>query len=146
METVDDNPIAVFGSASSLKVPAALRVYEDAVEVTQFGLGGQNTRSMRYDQIAQVIVRKSMFRATLVIESSGGHTMLVESMTKQDAEDACALIRERAEYAVSSSTGSASGSASDVPAQIRELAQLMEEGIITKEEFDTKKKDLLDRL
>jgi len=131
MRTVDEEPIAVFKSALTLNVPTALRVYQDAVEVTQIGIGARNTQRIRYHQLAQVIVRKSLFRATLVIESSGGHTMLVESMSKQDAESARDLIRERAELALSSSMGASSVQASDIPSQIRELARLREEGIIT---------------
>ena len=129
-----------------MKVPAVVRVYEDTVEVTQLGIGGRNTHRMRYHQIAQVTVRQSLFRSTLVIESSGGDTMLVESMTRKDAESARALIRERADLTMSSAAGAASAPASDIAAQIRELARLREEGIITEAEFETKKKDLLDRL
>lgn len=146
IRTVDEEPIAVFKSALTLKVPAALRVYQDAVEVTQIGIGGRNTQRIRYHQLAQVIVRKSLLRATLVIESSRGHSMLVESMSKQDAESARDIIRERAELAISSSTGASSAPPLDIPAQIRELARLREERIITEGEFNTKKKDLLDRL
>jgi hypothetical protein len=144
---MDETPIAIFrSSAASLNVPTAVRVYEDAVEVTQLGIGARNTHRMRYDQIAQVAVRQRG-RATLIIESSGGHTMKVESMTRKDAENARALIRERADLARSSSAGAASAPpVSDIPAQIREVARLREEGIITEAEFETKKKDLLDRL
>ena len=145
--TVDESPIAVFRTrAASLNAPTAVRVYEDSVEVTQLGIGARNTHRMRYHQIAQVTVRHR-FRSTLVIESSGGATMLVEGMARKDAESARALIRARADLARSSSSaGAASAPASDIPAQIRELARLREEGIISEAEFETKKKDLLDRL
>jgi hypothetical protein len=146
--TVDESPIAIFRSAIyPLKVPAAVRVYEDAVEVTQLGLGGRNTQRMLYQHIAQVTVRQSLYRTTLMIEGSRGDTMLVENMTRKDAESARDLIRERTDLARSSSSvGAASAPVSDIPAQIRELARLREEGIITEAEFETKKKDLLDRL
>jgi len=34
----------------------------------------------------------------------------------------------------------------DVPSQIRRLAELRDQGILTEEEFDSKKHDLLDRM
>ena len=42
--------------------------------------------------------------------------------------------------------GKAPPSSSDIPDLIVELAELRQKGIITEEEFQAKKKDLLDRL
>jgi Short C-terminal domain len=80
----------------------------------------------------------------LIAEWAKADLGAVES--REDAESARALNQERADLAMSSSAGAVSAPVSDIPAQIRELARLRAEGIITEAEFETKKKDLLDRL
>ena len=142
----------IFSSSRLMKLffPHVLLVHEDEVEVIQPGLFKENKQRTRYEQIAQVVVRQGLFFATLVIESTGGHTMLVESMWKQPAEEARSVIQERMHIASAARTfPSASESMpiqESIPLQIRALAELKDAGIVTEAEFEAKKKDLLDRM
>ena len=55
--------------------------------------------------------------------------------------------RERAEHMVRQAQhGQAQAEAQDVTDQLRELAELHEQGVLTNEEFEAKKRDLLSRL
>jgi hypothetical protein len=82
---------------------------------------------------------------SLIIESTGGHTLDVERMDYEAAEKASDAIRQRMAL-VASSAGSPASPATDIFAQLQSLADLREADIITQAEFEAKKKELLDRL
>ena len=75
--------------------PGAVRLYEQEVEVIYPGLTSERTQRIPYGQIAQILLRKGLVFATLVIESTGGHTLRVEAMPKNTAAQAQAAIQER---------------------------------------------------
>jgi Short C-terminal domain len=141
---MEEVPRAVYKTAP-LAAPAAVRIYENEIEVMRPGLTRQTTQRFRYGQIAQVAVRRGVAFATLVIESTGGHTATVSGMLRGTAEEARSVIEERMNLATSAAEASSSLTY-DVPAQIRELAKLKEAGLISETEYEAKKKNLLDRM
>ena len=144
MRAVNETPLldtksAAFGTG----VPSRILVYENEIEVRTLRPPRRSVQRVRYEQIAQVFVNRGIVYAELVIETRGGGTLSLAGMSKPNAEAARALIRERLDAA---STGAAGVSYSGAPEQIRKLAELRDAGILSAEEFETKKKDLLDRM
>ena len=82
----------------------------------------------------------------LIIESTGGHTIRIESLRKDVAEEARAAIEERMNQTRTTAAAPGSASTSSIATQIRDLSQLRDDGLITEAEFDAKKRDLLDRM
>jgi hypothetical protein len=142
---MEETPVAVFRTAS-LGPVEAVRLYEHEVEVARAGILRRSTQRVRYEQIAQVAVNRGLLSTTLTIESTGGDTMSVEGMSRITAEEARAAIQERVEIARVTARGTESTGAPPIATQIRELAELKKAGIITEEEFQTKKRDLLERM
>lgn len=125
-------------------IPTRILVYPDEVEVRTLKPPRRTVQRVRYDQIAQVsVVRKIVF-ADLVIETRGGDNLTLAGMTKANAEEARALIQGRLDMPRTSDV--ASPTPLDVPGQIRKLSELRDEGLISPEEFEAKKRELLDRL
>ena len=129
--------------------PARLKAFEDAVWVHQYN-SPVNVRQQRvlYGQIAQVWTQRKMLFSTLVIETRGGDTLRVAALSHGAAKTAAEFIEQRLRYGGSSSPleEGQPRPASTLAQQLRDLAELRDAGLITPEEFETKKRDLLDRM
>ena len=141
---MEEKPIAVFGTGL-LGPPVVARLYQDEIAVVHGGRIRTEQR-IRYEQIAQVVVRRGLQRSSLIIERTGGHTLRVDGLGHITAEQAREGIQTRVQDARRGGTSASSASAPSIAAQIRELAELKEAGLITEEEFQTKKRNLLDRM
>lgn len=130
-------------SATDLR-PKRLLVFEDRVEMRDPGLFKTQTQEMRFDQIAQVSVKKRWVFADLVIESRGGGVIHIANLSRGDAARVRELIGGRLRGPVV--TEEAREPAPDIPEQIKKLAELKEQDILTIEEFEAKKRELLDRM
>lgn len=75
--------------------PARISVYESGVELVRSDPLRKESQFMRYDQIAQVAVRRGLLFSTLVIESRGGGAIVVESLPKHETDRAARLIDQR---------------------------------------------------
>jgi hypothetical protein len=109
------------------------------------GLLGSNVQNIRYDQIAQIAIKRGGL-STLIIESRGGHTLTVKRVIYSTAEEARAMIQERMDRALDTAPEGVASSPQSLPAQIRELAELKEAGIISEAKFESKKTELLNRM
>ena len=146
---VDSNatPLATFTSIQTWP-KISICLYENEVEVHSPGILGMGsaTERLRYEQIAKVSVNRKITYSLLSIESTGGHTIGKDvRLDHEDAREAHERIRQRLEL-MNSSPSATSPNMIDIPAQIKALAELKEANIITQAEFETKKKELLDRL
>src|SRR5919202_6125 len=145
---MEEKPIAVFGTGL-LGPPVVARLYQDEIAVVHGGRIRTEQR-IRYEQIAQVVVRRGLQRSSLIIERTGGHTLRVDGLGHITAEQAREGIQIRVQDArrggTRGGTSASSASAPSIAAPIRELAELKEAGLITEEEFQTKKRNLLDRM
>ena len=73
-----------------------LAVYDAFVEVYKFyDPMDRRTQRMRYDQVAQVSIRRRFPFSAVVIESRGGDFMIGEGLSRNDAEAARGLIEQR---------------------------------------------------
>jgi len=76
--------------------PTRLKVFEDGVEVTQARDPVRtNYQRIRYEQIAQVMLRRGFFFSDLVIETRGGGTLTAVGLPKREAREARELIEQR---------------------------------------------------
>lgn len=105
-----------------------------------------------YDRITSVTSSRGALLGKIVIHT-GGAARVIEQVVKGEAESVAAVIRERVEAAIRSyqyppASHIAAPSESkplSVAAELRELAELRDQGILTPEEFDAQKARLLGR-
>jgi hypothetical protein len=124
---------------------SALYIFEHEIEVRTLGFFTSNRQNIRYDQIAQIMIKRGPV-CTLIIESRGGQTLTVKLVNRSPAEKAYAMIQERMNRALDTASEGVTSSAQSLAAQIRELAELKEAGIISEAEFESKKTELLNRM
>jgi hypothetical protein len=148
MESMSRDPIMTlqeaFRPGQGVRKMMKLRVFEDRVECTQPGLVGHGaTTSVRYEQIAQVVVERGLRWSRLAVETTGGGGFQIAGLAKDDAEAAKSFINERLHLARSHSV-SQPVVTSSMAEQIAQLAGLRDSGALTDEEFVTAKARLLD--
>lgn len=116
------------------------------------GVVNHSFEDFPYDRITTVTSSRGMTFGKIVI-STAGAARVVEQVVKGEAEALAALIRERVEGttrtryetpAAPSATGAATTPIS-VASELRELAELRDQGILTSEEFAAQKAKLLGR-
>jgi hypothetical protein len=123
--------------------PMTLRVFEDRVECTKPRLFARgSTDTIRYEQIAQVIVHRGLAWNALAVETNGGGGFRIGGLKKHEAEQAKAAIDERVGRLRQQSGATASASPSLVE-QLAQLSALRDSGALTEDEFAAAKKRLL---
>ena len=76
--------------------PTRLKVFEDGIEVTQARDPIRaDYQRIRYEQIAQVMLRRGFFFSDLIIETRGGGTLTAVGLPKREAREARELIEQR---------------------------------------------------
>lgn len=138
--------------------PNSLTIYNDRVEeviparaLPTALLGKHDRHVIRYEQVAAVNLHTGVKWSSLSVESTGGHTAVVNGLSKRRAQEAKSLIEERL-VAVRAQqrqeTGHQAASAA-VPMstadELTKLASLRDSGVLTEEEFAAAKKQLLER-
>lgn len=152
-----DNLIFDFKSS----VGDGLKVYEDRIMITHsgvlnfFAMGIKGDKTIYYSDLTAVQFKKAGWTSGHIQfsllggrESVGGifaassdeNTITINSNENEIAEKMVAYIQEKIKEARSPKVVSTSTSAAD---EIMKLKNLLEMGIITQEEFDAKKKQLL---
>jgi len=93
----------------------------------------------------QTIFERMLGTGNLTIESAGEHGMnrFLFIRRPEKVQNEIYKAMEACEKRI---RGGVSAPADDIPAQIEKLASLRDKGIVTAEEFDRKKKELLDRM
>ena len=128
-------------------------------------LGGKVT-SFEYRNISSVEVRASILTGTFEISSGGmqgpersyysankadgawhaPNTIPISKQQQPRFQQVASFIRERARLATQSVAQPVLPTAPDIPDQLRKLAELKDQGILTEAEFNAKKTELLARL
>jgi len=97
-----------------------------------------------FDRIAQVNLIRGVFRADLeVINKGGSGNLVVKALDKSEAESAKAMIEAKIQAALRAQTAPAAQPYS-VADELRKLAGLRDDGVITESEFQSRKAKLLD--
>jgi len=111
--------------------------------------GGSEYTVFPYDQISAVNSRRSFVMDKLEM-TVGSDCILMESVRKGDGSIAVQAIREMADRAAALKAQSSAVAGAppqvDIADQIEKLGKLKEKGLLTEEEFEQKKKELLERL
>ena len=125
---------------------STITLYEDRVEcVTPGMLGSGGTDSIRYEQIAHVMVDRGLRWATLAVQTTGSGGFSVGGLKKDEADAAKRLIEERVSAArAPTPVVVAQTAAPGLGDQLAKLAALRDSGALTEEEFATSKARLLD--
>jgi len=136
------------GSATQIARPAEVRVYRDRIEERRPRRipGREITQTIRFDQVAQVAMKRGLMWSSLVAESTGGHQIVLEGLPRKQADEAKAQIESRiAAYRRGSESEARAGAAAPTSAgdELARLADLRGRGALTDEEFAAAKRSLL---
>jgi Short C-terminal domain len=130
-----------------LKINGSLlfsNTWKQELVITESGVLGEVLRtgqrvkmSLPFDRIAQVNIIRGVFKADIELVNKGGaDNLIISAVRKEDAEKAKSLI----ESMIKKTTTTSSASIAD---ELRKLADLKEQGILTDSEFQTQKRKLL---
>ena len=109
-------------------------------------VGGYDFEACPYRTISSVETGKGMAGHNVKFFASGNEVSLKWIDRKSDVASFVAVVKAQMEGDHAAPVARAAGDSPDVADQIRMLAQLREEGLITDEEFETKRSELLARM
>ncbi|MBX2907219.1 MAG: SHOCT domain-containing protein [Taibaiella sp.] len=117
-----------------------------------------DTQSYHFQNVIGIEVNKGLIGASLAIETSGSGKIVVKGFSKRTANairELCSAYISKnshrsgtenlANAVVGAINRNASNSAPSVADELRKLKQLLDDGIVTQDEFDTQKSRLLNR-
>jgi len=120
------------------------------VEPKYLGITSQ-PRAIPYEQIANIHLEEGWFTSKVSITPypSGGHAMVVDLLEKRRARALYHYVKERiANNDVDTAPDTSTSPHKEDPLveKLSRLKQLLDEGLITQEEFNNKKRELLSQL
>ena len=123
--------------------PTRLLIFEDRIEVRDFELLRERTESRGYDRVDRVVVSGEGWLVNLLVSEKGKQPILIRGVNKDDAERAGVLIEERV---VRSNEGHAQvnpPATIDEEGLMKNLTELRDAGVLSEEEFETKRRGML---
>lgn len=96
-----------------------------------------------YDRISSVGAKKSLVSGALTIHASGNDAEIDNIVPKDSATEIAEVVRARLGSPKTSTTTSPEPSAPTAAEKVRELAQLRDEGLLSEDEFERKRRELL---
>ncbi len=120
-----------------------LQILEDGVYGETLVIGKRIKMYLPYENIAQVNILRGVFTAEIEIINKGGSgNLVIKALNKDEAEKGRELIEQKRSEAQSLEKlqHKSSNSSAD---EIKKLADLRDQKIITEEEFNAKKKLIL---
>ena len=120
--------------------PTRLLIFEDRIEVRGFELLREKVETRGYDRVERVVVSGEGWLANLVISEKGGRPILIRGVDRGDADRAVALIEERVTRAGDPTQALL---ATDEEGLIRNLTELRDAGVLSEEEFETKRRGVM---
>lgn len=145
-ETVQRMTTGTYGKGTGLVVMTDRRLV-----FVQDGVMSKSTEDFPYSKISSVSWNSGMMLGTLVVFASGNKAE-IKNMNKDDGKEMADALRERladspaSQTLATSASAPAAASGPDVMEQLKKLGELRDAGVLTPEEFDAKKADLLSRL
>lgn len=105
----------------------------------------ENTISLEVNLISNVDVKDGMLTSEITIYSGSGSRLELTRVFRQMVDELKACIG-KAQSGAPATPSQASNNAADIPEQIKKLSKLKDEGILSAEEFDKKKSELLAKM
>lgn len=120
-----------------------LVIYEDKVAIEMNVLGSHNENSLPYSQITGSQVKTTYAKIPLI--SKGAATVTIYGLGEQKLEAKFVLLEDakKAKELIDARVGKGDNNTSTGISDLEKLAELKDKGIITDEEFQQKKKQLL---
>ena len=122
-----------------------IRIEKRTISTTEMFLGAGNDANQQQENVIVLEYNdKDGKKATLRVEMLSGVTIYNQAAKCKELMDV--LRRNDILDRIKKSEGGAKPVADDIPAQLEKLAKLKEAGILTEEEFNAKKADLLAKM
>ena len=122
--------------------PRRLLIFEDRLEVRDFELMREHIESKRYGWVDRVVVSGKGWFSSLLLAGRESDPVLIRGVRKDAAERAKALIEERMPRA-NDQTVRSPQAGSDPRRLMQALTELRDSGVLSEEEFETKRKDMM---
>jgi hypothetical protein len=106
-------------------------------------LTGYDLESYPYDHISSIEMGKNMMGHTVTFFASGNKVAMKWIDKKQDVSGFISTVRTRMKGGAGNGAAAPATGEPDLSDQLRKLAQLRDDGILTDEEFQAKKAQLL---
>jgi hypothetical protein len=139
-ETVELMTTGMYGSGNGLVVLTDRRLL-----FVHEGLMSQTTEDFPMDKVSSVQWQSGLMSGEIVIFASGNKSE-IKAVNKDDGKQMVDAIRGRISAQGAAPTAAAPAPPPDPIAQLKQLGELREAGILTDEEFESKKADLLKRM
>lgn len=112
----------------------------------QDGFMSKTSEDFPYSKISSVSWGSGLAMGTITVFASGNKAE-IKNVQKEDGKSMVDALRERlADSPATAPAAPAAAPANDIMGQIKQLGELRDAGVLTAEEFDAKKTDLLRRL
>lgn len=124
--------------------PNMIRIWPDRVEEHEpHAVRKTGTQAISLQQIAQVSMARGIVWSEITVESTGGHIVKLIGVPNADGDRIKQLLDEAVLSVRATSGPPAASGAVDVADQLRKLADLRDQGILSEEEFTAQKARLL---
>lgn len=127
-------------------LPNKILIFEDRIEEHDTGFLEKSMQTIRHEQVAQVSISRGIVFSELTIESTGGNSIVARGLSRGEAEEGKRLLDDCISRVRRAATPAPEKPEPDIMDQIRKLGELRDAGLITPQEFDAKKSELLERL
>lgn len=124
-----------------------LQIVQRQVGTVEGLLGGLDSRQLNQANNIHITYNSSGQEVTLRLEMLTGVTVMGQAQKCLEFEDRLKTNAIRSKFSQQSSDNETDNNAVlDIPSQIEKLASLMDKGVLTKTEFETKKAELLAKM
>jgi hypothetical protein len=128
-----------------LFTPNVIRVWPDRIEEYEHhAIRKKGTQAISFQQVSEVSMSRGLVWSDVSVESTGGKSITMDGIPKGDADRVKKMIDD-AVFASKRGPVSApvAAAAPDLADQLRKLADLRDQGILTEDEFSAQKARLL---
>ena len=136
-----------------------LSVTEDFVELKKrnWHLVSVDSRKYHFQNVVGVDVDKHLFGATIIIESTGSKSIRINGLSKKTANKIADVssthisgntqkgTTEALAEAIAKATNSSSGGTVSIADELKKMKGLVDDGILSQEEFDEQKAKLMNK-
>jgi Bacterial PH domain/Short C-terminal domain len=140
-EQVERMTTGTYGKGTGLVILSDRRLL-----FVQNGIMSQTTEDFPLDKVSSIQWSSGMMFGTITVFASGNKAVIT-SVQKADGKEIVDLIRHRlSDKTLQAAPAATGGGGQDVYEQLRKLGELHTAGVLTDEEFEKKKAELLGRL